>query len=63
MSQTENEIILESKLEQAKNRENDHKNCANCSKYRKCHIKNPDPCRVCSIHTWNEIERMERSYD
>jgi hypothetical protein len=61
---TEKEIIFESRLEQALNRENDHKNCANCIKYRTCNVvKNCDPQRVCSKHEWDQMERMERSYD
>ena len=59
------EIILESQLEQALNRENDHKNCANCFKwFEDCNFINRRvPSGVCSKHEWNKMERMERSYD
>lgn len=60
---TDNEIVLESRLEQALRRENDHRNCANCVQYRKKPCMLIDPRRVCSKHEWDKIERMERSYD
>ena len=62
-TQTDKEIELECKLEQALNRENDHKNCANCKNFRIKPCLLIDPSRVCSKHKWDKLERMERSYD
>ena len=65
-TQSDKEIELECKLEQTLNRENDHKNCANCTHYWSNYTNNciSDACqRVCSKHEWDKLERMERSYD